>query len=163
MALAGWIIYPYRRPEDRPMIASEKSIIINRSVDDVWKFISTVENVGLWDPEFDEFKSTTEGSTQLGSVVTYRRTFVGQKQRGTLCVSEYEPGRVLTLQVSEQGITGQIRYIFEPVMGGTRLTSASQGEVTGWWVLLKPYLTYLLDKDSMIDLVKIKQLLEAQF
>ena len=59
------------------MIRIEKSIIINRSVEEVWKFISNVENIPKWNRETRKGQVTSDGTIDIGSTVQYLRQFLG--------------------------------------------------------------------------------------
>jgi len=143
------------------MIKFEHSIIINQSVDEVWKFLSNIENATKWDRGVLEARQTSDGPIGVGSTLQTRRQMLGRQRIGKLRVSEYVPNRTIALQASLGQMTAQIRYSFEPVEGGTRLTGTSEITPVGLWKLIAPILIPMLERDGQADMANIKRILEA--
>ncbi len=143
------------------MIKFEESIIINRPVEEVWKFITNLENQPKWDRGVLEAKQTSEGLAGVGSTVQVRRQMLGRQRIGEFRVSEYVPNRMLALQASRGQMTAQSRFTFEPVEGGTRLTQTSEVELRGWSKLITPILIPMLERDGREDFANLKRILEA--
>jgi len=143
------------------VIKIEKSIIINRPAEEVWKFFSNVENVPKWDRGVLEARVTSEGPIGVGSTAQTRRQLLGWQRIGKLRVSEYVPNRIIALQASLGSIKGQIRYAFEPVEGGTRMTGSAEVELGGWWKLITPILIPMLERDGREDMANIKRIMEV--
>jgi len=143
------------------MIKFEKSIIINRPVEEVWKFLSNVENFPKWNRGARKARLTSEGPIGVGSTVQYLRQFLGRQLIGKLQVSEYVPNRMIALQLSAGLITAQTGFTFEPVEGGTRLTHPSEIELGGWWKLITPILGPMLERDGREDMANIKRIMEV--
>ena len=143
------------------MIKIEKSIIINRPIDEVWKFISNVENIPKWNRGTRKGTVTSDGSIGVGSTVQYLRQFLGRQMIVELRVSEYVPNRVIGLQVSVGRVTAQTGFTFESVEGGTRLTHPSEIELGGLWKLITPILIPMLERDGQEDMANIKRLIEV--
>lgn len=143
------------------MIKLEQSIIINRPVEEVWKFMSNIENATKWDRGVLEAKQTSEGPIGIGSMLQTRRQMLGRQRIGKLRVSEYVPNRLIALQASlGQIAAAQIRYSFEPVDGGTHMTGTSEVELRGLWKLITPVLTRMLARDGREDLTNAKRIME---
>ncbi len=143
------------------MIKMEQSIIINRPVEEVWKFLSNIENATKWDRGVLEARQTSEGPIGVGSTLQTRRQMLGWQRIGKLRVSEYVPNRTIALQARLGAMTAQIRYAFEPVEGRTRLTGTSEIELGGWWKLITPLLSPMLERDGREDMANIKRIMEA--
>jgi len=143
------------------MIKIEKSIIINRPVEDVWKFISNVENIPKWNRGTRKGRVTSDGSIGVGAKVQYLRQFLGRQLIVKLRVSEYVPNKVIVLQLSAGLVTAQTGFTFEPVQAGTRLTHPSEIELGGWWKLITPILSPMLERDGREDMANIKRLIEV--
>jgi len=143
------------------MIKFEHSIIINRPLDEVWNYLSNVENMPKWDRGVLEAKQTSEGLPGVGSTVQTRRQLLGWQRIGKLRISEYVPNKIISLQGSLGSMTAQIRYAFEPVEGGTRMTGTSEVELGGLWKLITPILTPMLERDGREDLANVKRIMEA--
>ncbi len=143
------------------MIKFEKSIIINRPVEEVWKFLSNVENIPKWDRGVLEARQTSEGPPGVGSTVQIRRQMLGRQRIGKLRVSEYAPNRMIALQGSLGQMTAQTGFTFEPVEGRTRLTQTSEVELGGWWKLITPIIIPMLERDGREDFANVKRIMEA--
>ena len=144
------------------MIKIEKSIIINRPVEEVWKFMSNIENATKWDRGVLEAKQTSEGPIGVGSTLQTRRQMLGRQRIGKLRVSEYVPNKIIALQASlGQIAAAQIRYSFEPVEDRTRMTSTAEVELHGAWRLIAPLLSPMLERDGREDMANIKRIMEV--
>ena len=143
------------------MIKSEKSTIINRPVEDVWNFISNVENMPKWDRGVLEARLTSEGPPGVGSTVQIRRQMLGRQRIANLRVSEYVPNNILAIQGMRGKMTAQTGFTFKPIEGGTRLTQTSEINLVGWWKLITPILIPMLERDGREDHANLKRILEA--
>jgi uncharacterized protein YndB with AHSA1/START domain len=143
------------------MIKIEKSIIINRPIEDVWKFISNVENIPKWNRGTRKGRVTSDGSIAVGSTVQYLRQFLGRQMIVKLRVSEYVLNRMIALQLSAGRVTAQTGFTFESVEGGTRLIHPSEIELGGFWKLITPILMPMLERDGREDMANIKRLIEV--
>jgi len=143
------------------MITIETSIVINRPVEDVWKFISTWENFPQWDRGLVEVTQTSEEPTGVGSTLQSVRLFLGLRGVGALWVSEYEPNKILAVKGSEGPIAGHISFTFEPVEGGTQLTETREVELGGLTRLMAPIIRPTQERQGRSDLAKVKRILEA--
>jgi len=138
------------------MMKFEQSIMINRPVEGVWEF--------MFNPEtgyYKEWRQTSEGPIGVGSTLQTVRQFLGRRQIGNARVAEYVPNRMLALQISVGPITAQTRYTFEPVEGGTQLAQTTDIELRGWWKLITPILSPLLEKDGRDEFANTKRMMEV--
>jgi uncharacterized protein YndB with AHSA1/START domain len=146
---------------DSTMIKFEESILINRPVEVVWKFLSTIENMPKWDRGVLAARQTSHGPMGVGSTVQIVRQFLGRRRIGSFRVSDVVPNRTVAIQASAKGLTAQVRYTFEPVAGATRMTSAGEIALAGWWKLIGPIVIPMLARDGRDDLANVKRVLEA--
>ena len=142
------------------MIKFEKSIIINRPIEDVWKILSNIENMPKWDRGVIKARQTSEGAAGVGSTVQVVRQMLGRQRIANFRVSEYVPNRMLAIQGNLGHITVQTGFTFEPVGGGTRLTQPSEIEIGGWWKWIIPILLPMLNRDGNEDLANLKRIIE---
>jgi carbon monoxide dehydrogenase subunit G len=143
------------------MTKFEESIIINRPVEEVWKFLGNVENMPKWDRGVLEAKQISEGPMGVGSTVQIVRQFFGRRRIGNFRVTDAVPNRTVAIQAKAKWITGQVRYSFEPVGGATRMTSTGEVELGGWLKLIAPILIPMLKRDGREDLANVKRVMEA--
>ena len=143
------------------MIKTEQSMIVNRPVEEVWEYLSNVENMPKWDKGVLEARLTSEGPVGVGSTVQIVRQFLGRRRIVNLRVSEYVPNRILAIQGSLGQITAQTGFTFEAVEGRTRLTQTSEIEISGWRELIVTILMPMLERDGRQDFTNIKRIMEA--
>jgi len=143
------------------MIKIEKSIIINQPLEEVWKFISNVENIPKWNRGTRKGRVTSDGTIGIGSTVQYLRQFLGRQMLVKLQVSEYIPNKMIALKLSAGWVTAETGFTFESVEGGTRLTHPSEIELGGLWKLITPILMPMLERDGQEDMANIKRLIEV--
>ncbi len=128
------------------MTKVEESIIINRPVEAVWKFLSNIENMPKWDRGVIEARQTSEGPMGVGSTVQIVRQFFGRRRIGSFRVSDVVPNRTVAIQANAKWLTAQVRHTFEPVDGATRMTSAGEVALGGWWKWITPILIPMLER-----------------
>ena len=139
----------------------EKRIFINRPVEAVWKFVSNIENMPNWDRGVLEARQTSEGPMGVGSTVQVVRQFLGRRRIAHFRVVDVVPNRTVAIQAGGAGITGKVRYTFEPVEGGTRMTSSAEVVLGGWLKLIAPIIRPMLERDGRDDLANVKRVVEA--
>ena len=143
------------------MIMIETSVIINRPVEEVWKFVSNLENLRQWDYGGLEARQTSEGPIGVGSTFQTQRQFLGRPLRESVRISEYVPNRIMAFPFSGWSFSGQNRTTFEPVGGGTRMTSTSEVELAGWLKLMTPIFPSMLRGLAQKNLANVKRIMEA--
>ena len=143
------------------MTKFEKRILINRPVEEVWKFISNIENMPRWDRGVLEARQTSEGPMGVGSTVQVVRQFLGRRRIGNFRVADVVPNRTVAIQAGGMGVRGEVRYTFEPVEGGTRMTSSAEVVFGGWLKLITPIIRPMLERDGRDDLANVKRVMEA--
>jgi carbon monoxide dehydrogenase subunit G len=143
------------------MINIEHSVLINRSIEEVWKFINNVENMRRWRQGVLEAQLTSEGPIGIGSTVHAVRQLLGRRRTGDFQVTEYEPNRKFTLKAALGPTIGQYRYSVEPVGNGTRLTGSAEVEIVGVYKLITLLFIRMVTREKEAELANVKRLLEA--
>ena len=146
------------------MIHLELSIVINKPVEQVWKFLTDFQNTPKWDVGVLETRQTSQGSAGLGTTFQNIGPFLGRNSMREFKVTEYEPNQkvTVTLITSTKLIRkAQVSYLFEPTMSGTKVTSTGSLELAPLFRLIQPLLFQRARKDTQGDLNNLKQLIEA--
>ncbi|MDX6414356.1 MAG: hypothetical protein QOG06_1971 [Gaiellaceae bacterium] len=82
------------------MTKIERSIVIDRPVEEVWEFVhETADNI-LWQTTLAESEQLTEGPMDVGTRVREVRRFLGLRIESTWEMTEYEPNRTSAIRVS---------------------------------------------------------------
>ena len=147
------------------MLKVEHSIVINKPVDTVWKFLTDFENTPRWDIGVLETRQTSDDPKGLGTTFQNYGPFLGQTSVREYRVTEYEPNKKVTVKLmtpSKIIKKAEVCYIFEPEKIGTKLTFNGWVEVRGFFKLFQPILLQRAKRDGEGDLQNLKRLIESQ-
>ena len=141
------------------MIKVEKSIVINKPVEEVFRYLVSEGNGTKWQNGVVEV--IDEGPrNNVGSRYTEVRKFMGQEMRSTVELTEF----VQNARYAGKVIKGPVPYEFnitlEGVDGGTRMTTCVDGEPKGFFKLAESMVASQLEKSLMEDGQKLKEILE---
>jgi uncharacterized protein YndB with AHSA1/START domain len=142
------------------MINAEKSIVINRSVEDVFAYVGDQRNTPRWQAGLVEVKRLTDGPAGIGTKHTFVRSFMGRKMEASNVYIAYEPGRRITFKTTSGPVPLEASYFFEPAAGGTKLTSRIAMDAKGWVSLAEPLIARSLRREMDAAFVALKDLLE---
>lgn len=135
------------------------SALINRPVDEVWKFISDPQNAPVWGRGVSDIVVTSKGTVGLGTTLRLRMS--GSKMEARII--EYEPPKRLTLEFIAGPVKGsKLSYSVEPVENKTRLTRDLEMRLSGMWRLMQPILTRREIRDRELGINNVRRILEAQ-
>jgi carbon monoxide dehydrogenase subunit G len=144
------------------MTKIERSIAIDRPVDEVWEFVHDPTKDALWQTTLTESEQLTDGPMGVGTRVREVRHFLGLRVELAWEVTEYEPTRKSAIR----GISGPIPlhggFLLEPVDGGTRLTVSGELEAHGLFKLAEPVFARITRRELEANLGHLKDLLEAE-
>ncbi len=108
------------------------SVEINRSPEDVFKYLDQLERHGEWQDQIVSVKLETDGPTGVGTRATdLRKVPFGKPQNFTYEITEYDSPR----RVAFRGTNGMIRpegvLTVEPLEGGSRSRVTLDFELVG--------------------------------
>jgi carbon monoxide dehydrogenase subunit G len=145
------------------MPSYEISAIINRPVSEVFAFVADFSNASKWMPEVKEMTLASEGPPRAGAKV--REVLrAGPKIKGgyQLEITEWTQDRAIAMKGAGPGIKSFAgRYQFEPVEGGTRMTTSVTVKLS---VIVRPFgwlLTPKMRGDEWRRFANLKRLLET--
>jgi uncharacterized protein YndB with AHSA1/START domain len=139
----------------------EGSTVINRPIDAVFAFVTTIANFPRWTAA-QEVRETSQGPVGIGTTFEQVTQFLGQRFESTAEVTEYEPNSTFTFRSTPGPVPFESRFIFESVAGGTRVTTRGVGEPGNFIQLATPMLTPLAKKQMEEQMSSLKKLLEAE-
>ena len=141
------------------MIKVEKSIVINRPVDEVFNFVIAEGNYTKWQAGVQE---VIEGGSRnsVGSQFTEVRKFMGQEMRTTLELTDFKQNALWAAKVVKGPVPYTVNMTFEGTEGGTRVTTCVDGEPKGFFKLAENMVAGQLEKSLMEDQKKLKEILE---
>jgi len=144
------------------MAKLEISITINRPIEEVFAFMSDPENQLLWRSGLVEIEQTSEGPIGMGT--TYREVmqFLGRRIENTGEIAEYELNKRNTVKTTSGPVPMEITSTFQPVEGGTEVTYGIDAELSGFFRLAEPLVVRMGKRQMEMELVNLKELMEAQ-
>jgi uncharacterized protein YndB with AHSA1/START domain len=143
------------------MVTVEKTIVIDRSPNEVFSYVADQTNAPSWQHGLAEVRRTTDGPIGVGTRHIAVRTFMGRTLKLSNEYTRYEPDSVVEFRIGGS-IPGQASYIVESTStGGSRLTSRIQMHASGLIRLAEPLMAVTLSRDVEAGLGTLKALLEA--
>jgi uncharacterized protein YndB with AHSA1/START domain len=142
------------------MLKVEKSIVINKPVEEVFNFVTAAGNYTKWQAGVTE---VIEGGVRntVGSQFTEVRKFMGQEMRTTLELTEFVPNAQWAAKVVKGPVPYEVNMTFQPVEGGTKVTTYVNGEPKGFFKLAEGMVAGQLEKSLAEDGKKLREILEA--
>lgn len=122
------------------MIATEASVHIERSPEDVFRFLSDPTNEPRWHTDVVEAEALTEPPLAVGSRERWVMSFMGRREQ-VMEVTRLEPNRLIELHGHPiMGLEPTITYVIEPDAVGARFTRRIEMEASGIGRLFAPML-----------------------
>jgi len=145
------------------MITVEKSIVIDRPVEDVFAFVSDHTNAPRWQRGLLEVRRASDGPIGVGTRHTFVRTFMGRRLEASNVFTHYEPSRLVAFNATSNWLPGHGSYVVEP--DGTdraRLIARVELRPSSLFRAAEPLMAAALRREVDANLSDLKGLLEAQ-
>jgi uncharacterized protein YndB with AHSA1/START domain len=140
----------------------EKSVLIQRSVEDVFDFMWDFNNWSKWHGGMLEAEQSSEGPVGVGTTYRGVKEFLYRRVEWTSEVTAYEPNRKFCQRLESGPMSIEEIISFEPAEGGTKLTIGGEGETGGLFKLAEGMMQRRMEKEMETNLAGLKDLLEAQ-
>jgi uncharacterized protein YndB with AHSA1/START domain len=141
------------------------TVMVDRPVEEVWRFVTDVEKMTKYDPDLLETRVTSPGPIGVGTTSMSKRSDGGTY---TFRVLEFEPNRRFFIEfTSEKGRGAPLRgtkmgYVLEPMGGKTKLTPAWDVKLHGFYRLMGPMVSRSAKKTAETQVGNIKRMLESE-
>ena len=136
------------------------TIIIDRPLNDVFAFVTNLQNETRWQPEIKLV--TLEGPLQAGSTFRELRVTFGRTYDWHFRITEFVPPHCITIDT----INGTARYrgsrIFEAVGTRTKVTEIGELEMPRFLRLFDPLFSWLSRQPLRLAYGRLKRLLEQE-
>ena len=142
------------------MTKLERSVLIERPIEDVWAFVHEPANDPKWQATIVEAHAPEE-PLGVGTKIREVRRFLGRRFEMEYEVTEYEPHRRSAVRVTSGPIPGGGSYAFEPVNGGTRFSMTLEIDAHGFFRLAEPIFARAAHREMEANLGQLKDLLET--
>jgi uncharacterized membrane protein len=143
------------------MAGIEVSTVITRPVEEVFAVLGNEENRPKWSSTSIEVKKTSEGPIGVGTTWRAVDRIFGRRMERESVFIEYEPNRKITQKSTSGPVPFEVRSIYEPVEGGTRVIVTAEAQPSGFFKLAGPLLARMRKRQFETDLANLKALLEA--
>ena len=143
------------------MINVQHSVVINRPIEEVFDFVSDVENSARWQTGVLECSRISQDPPGVGAKTRYVREILGRRVEAITEVTEYDPNRKIGFK-TDVPLPIEGSYSFETVDGGARFTFTLQAEPTGMFKLAEGMITRTIQKQMEDDCNKLKDVLESR-
>ena len=145
------------------MVRIQTSQIIDRSPDDVFRFVATdhFENHPKWDPSVVEMEQTSTGPMRTGTTARLVRRDRGKRVEGTVEITEYEPNRrfVAVVRFGPFELRQDVTVVAVDE-SSSRLTLTIMTKATGVVKILLPFLRGKFAQTMTESLRRIKDMIE---
>jgi carbon monoxide dehydrogenase subunit G len=144
------------------MIKIDSSTQVARPRDEVFAFLTDIENIPRWQSGVVQSRPISEGPFRVG--YQYRETVkAGPWKLSALCtVTDVKPNERFTFVMTSDGpLDCEARFDLQPVAGGTRVTVQGTARLKGVWRLLQPMMASELRKETKAELETLRRLLES--
>jgi hypothetical protein len=141
------------------MISVEKSIIINKPVQEVFNYVTAEGSYKTIQPDVTEVIEHGPRNT-VGSSYTEVRKFLGQEMRTTIEVTAFEPNVKWVGKVIKGPVFYELTTTYEASNGGTKFTTKMTGETKGFFKLAENLVNSQLEKTLAENNQRLKDLVE---
>jgi uncharacterized membrane protein len=142
------------------MITVEKSVEINKPVEEVFAYTANIDNTTKWQEGVESIEVEGDPNT-VGGKYTEVRKFLGREMRTNLEITAYEANSKWAAKVLEGPVPYEVVADFKSADGGTKVTMHIDGEPSGFFKLAQGAVQKQLDKSMEEDLQRLKKQVEA--
>ncbi len=122
------------------MAKFDESVVINRPLEEVFAFVSNLENDPPWNSA-TEMRQTSDGPIGIGTTFRQRDRFLGRRVDLRLEVVGYEMNHSITLKSDSGLLSLEGTRIVEPLADtATRVTFVGRGHARGVLKFVEPLL-----------------------
>jgi uncharacterized protein YndB with AHSA1/START domain len=144
------------------VIRIDISTQINRPRDEVFEFLTSVENLPKWQSGVVQSKAISDGPARVGFQYEETAKVAFWKLHTVCTVTDIKTNERFAFVAKSDGpIDYEGRFDLQPVAGGTRLSLTGSARLKGLWRLLQPVLAGDLRKETRTELETIRRLVEA--
>jgi uncharacterized membrane protein len=144
------------------MTKIERSIVIDRPVDEVFAFTHDLAKSPLWQSTLVELDLLTDGPMRVGTRWREVRRFLGKRIETVIELTEYEANRYSAIEMVSGPTPLSGTFVLEPVGGATRFTVTGELDAHGFFKLAEPVFAGIAGRELQANLSLLKALLEGR-
>lgn len=142
------------------MFKVENTVVIQKSVDEVFAFVNNPDNTTKWQGGVEAVKHDG-GTSQVGAQYTEVRKFMGREMNTIMEVTAFEVNNKYTAKVVKGPVAFDVDVTFTAEGGNTKMTTIVQGEPGGFFKLAENMVAKQLKESLEEDGKRLKSLLEG--
>jgi hypothetical protein len=142
------------------MIITEKSILIHRTVEDVFEFHSDHANRMEWHDHTLASRKETPGPIGIGTVFAVTNQVGMRKIEMQIKITDFKPFGAYTYQTATSVSRSTSHQRFEPVPEGTRFSIRVENELSGVFGLLNPLFKFWFNRHAAAAVRELKETME---
>jgi len=143
------------------MYKFEMSIFINRTPEDVFNYVTNLDNFAKWQKGNETFQWITEGPPGVGSTYKVQTSLMGRKIESELEITSWEFPKKYTFRGTSATLSLETSRIFETQGEGTLLTHIGQVELGGILKMAERFIGKYTEKVNKSSYPNLKRILEA--
>jgi uncharacterized protein YndB with AHSA1/START domain len=144
------------------MIKLKEEIFIDRPVEEVFTFLTTLENIPKWQAALSSHV-ITEGPMGVGTRFEESFKMMGRTVDVECEITEYEHPRKLGWKsTSSDVIAFDSRWLFDSANSGTNVRFAGESSLKGVWRLAEPFVGGEFRRGLKAELEKLRDVVEAE-
>ena len=143
------------------MIRAEQTSIIDRPIEDVFRYVGDQTNTPNWQAGLLEVRRTSDGPLGVGTTHTIVRSFMRRRMEADNVYVAYVPNELITFKTTSGPVRLEASYVFESTVEGTRLTSRIEMDASGFVSLAEPLIAAGLKREMKAAFRLLKDLLET--
>jgi polyketide cyclase/dehydrase/lipid transport protein len=138
-------------------------IEIARRREEVAAFAADPANATAWYKNIESVEWETPPPVEVGSQLRFKAKFLGRTLEYTYEVREIESGRRFVMSTAQGPFPMETTYTWEEAgEAETRMTLRNRGEPSGFARVSAPLMSRAMRRSNEADLLRLKQVLEAQ-
>jgi len=142
------------------MAGFNRSVLIQKPLEEVFDFATDVQNVPLFLPNVTKIEVLTEGGVKKGARIKETRAFKGKERAAVVEITEHERPRLHAASAGMMGL--RATYTFHFVSEGSATRVNLDADVTGnflWWLFLG-MMSKMMEKEDGEYLNRLKDAME---
>ena len=145
------------------MVTSEKIITIQRPIDEVFAYVSDLQNSPQWQKGVVEARRMTDGPLGIGTQFMDVRKYTGSRTlESAIQCTHYELNKKIVFKTISSSWPHEDIYQFESIDGGTRLTNRFELQISGWMAMAGPLIALGLKGEMSANIGNLKARLEKR-
>lgn len=142
------------------MVKSAESVVVSRSVADVFAYVADLRNEPTWHVDIASVPDADPIPVVARTYAVKFQPFMG-KTDGTFTAVEVVPDSRIVYQANFAGFAPKITYEVSAVDGGTRFTRAVEMQAEGLMRLMTPMMALMVPRRNKVFVGNLKRVLEA--